>query len=100
MTVYTYTCKVEKDGRDEAMKMFSRKQMGVVYRAMKEGHITIEKSDVSYLYDFADSDFQIFNTSDKELFEKMHYGMKNAVQFIFDGEYESAQVSINNMVMA
>ena len=40
MTVYTYTCKVEKDGRDEAMKMFSRKQMGVVYRAIKkERHI-------------------------------------------------------------
>lgn len=82
------------------MKAYTRKQMGVIYRAMKERRLTIDKADVSYLYDWADSDFQVFNTDDQRLFDVMHYGMKNAVQFVFDGEYESAQVSIENMLAA
>lgn len=82
------------------MKAYTRKQMGVIYRAMKEGKLTIDKADVSYLYDWADRDYQVFNTNDQRQFDAMHYGMKNAVQFVFDGNYESAQVSIDNMLAA
>ena len=82
------------------MKAYTRKQMGVIYRAVKEGKLSIDKADVSYLYDWADKDFQVFNTDDQRLFEKMHYGMKNAIEAVFAGNYESARVSIENMLAA
>lgn len=82
------------------MKAYSRKQMGVVYRAMKEGRIAISKEDVSYLYDWADADFAVNNTNDSRRFDTMRYGMKNAVDAIFAGDYKAAQTSIENMLAA
>ena len=78
-------------------KTYSRKQMGVVYRAMKEGKLTIDKADVSYLYDCCDG-MEVWNTDQQRIAEKLFYGMRNALDSIFSGDYESAQVSINNMV--
>ena len=80
-------------------KTYSKKQMGVVYRAFKEGKINITKEDVSYLYDMADG-MEVWNTNDSKLAGTSYHGMKNAVQFIFDGEYSNAQVSIDNMLTA
>ena len=82
------------------MKAYSKKQMGVVYRAMKEGKLNISKQDVSYLYDWADSDFHVYNTNDSKRFETLRYGMRNAIDAIFAGDYELAQVSIDNMIAA
>lgn len=80
-------------------RTYSRKQMGVVYRAMKEGHLSIDKADVSYLYDMCDG-IQVWNTNDSQLAEKLFNGMRVALDAIFAGEYETAQVSIDNMVAA
>ena len=80
-------------------KTYSRKQMGVVYRAMKEGKLSIDKVDVSYLYDMCDG-IECWNTNDSSRAEKLFYGMRNALDAIFAGDYESAQVSIDNMVAA
>lgn len=78
---------------------YSRKQMGVVYRAMKEGKVTIEKCDVSYLYDMCDG-MEVFNTNDSRTAEALHHGMQVAVEAIFAGDYATAQVSVENMIAA
>ena len=80
-------------------KTYSRKQMGVVYRAMKEGKLTIDKADVSYMYDLCDG-IEVFNTNDSNRAEKLFHGMRVALDAIFAGEYETAQVSIDNMIAA
>ena len=80
-------------------KTYSRKQMGVVYRAMKEGRLSIDKTDVSYLYDMCDG-IEVFNTNDSKRAEKLFYGMRVALDAIFAGDYETAQTSVNNMVAA
>lgn len=75
------------------MKAYSRKQAGVIYRAFKEGNIEMTKSAVSKLYDFADRDFDLH---EMKLAENLHNAVKAAVGFIFENNYKSAQVSINN----
>ena len=99
--VYSYN-RQEGNGRKEPemfAKTYSRKQMGVVYRAMKEGKLSIDKADVSYLYDMADG-MQVWNTNDSSRAEKLHYGMRVALDAIFAGEYKTAQRAIDNMVAA
>ncbi|MBQ9002145.1 MAG: hypothetical protein IJ087_09860 [Eggerthellaceae bacterium] len=73
--------------------------MGVVYRAMKEGKLSIDKADVSYLYDMCDG-IEVWNTNDSNRAEKLFHGMRVALDAIFAGEYESAQIAINNMTAA
>ena len=80
-------------------KTYSRKQMGVVYRAMKEGKLTIDKADVSYLYDMCDG-MQVWNTNDSKTAEKLFHGMRVALDAIFAGEYETAQTAVDNMIAA
>lgn len=80
-------------------KTYSKKQMGVVYRAMKDGKLSIEKADVSYLYDMCDG-MECWNTDDSKRAEKLFHGMRVALDAIFAGEYETAQVAVNNMVAA
>lgn len=80
-------------------KTYSKKQMGVIYRAMKEGKLSIEKSDVSRLYDMCDG-IEVYNTNDSNRAEKLFHGMRVALDAIFAGEYETAQVAVNNMVAA
>lgn len=80
-------------------KTYSKKQMGVVYRAMKEGHLAIDKAAVSYLYDCCDG-IEVFNTNDGAWAEKMFHGMRVALDAIFAGEYATAQTAIDNMLAA
>lgn len=80
-------------------KTYSKKQMGVIYRAVKEGKIELSKRDVSYLYDHADG-MEVSNTNQAERAEKLHYGMSAAIDAIFAGDYEAAIVSIDNMLAA
>lgn len=80
-------------------KTYSRKQMGVIYRAVKEGKIELSKGEISYLYDMADG-MEVWNTDQSRLAETLHHGMSNAIEFIFAGNYDSAKVSISNMLTA
>ena len=80
-------------------KTYSRKQMGVVYRAMKEGKLSIDKADVSYLYDMCDG-IEVWNTDQGRVAEKLFNGMRVALDAIFAGEYETAQRAVDNMVAA
>ena len=80
-------------------KTYSKKQMGVIYRAMKEGKLEISKADVSYLYDCCDG-IEVFNTNDSAWAEKMFYGMRVALDAIFAGEYATAQTAVENMIAA
>ena len=80
-------------------KTYSRKQMGVIYRAVKEGKLELEKWQISYLYDCADG-MEVFNTNDKRIADELYYGMRNAIDFIFEGNYKSAMVSIESMLEA
>lgn len=84
------------------MKTYSRKQMGVIYRAVKEGNLDLTKDQVSFLYDYADrySDDMVTNTDNAKFFDALHYGMRGALDFIFAGDYDHAMVSINNMLNA
>lgn len=78
-------------------RSYSKKQMGVVYRAMKEGHLSISKADVSYLYDMCDG-VEVFNSNDGQRADKLFHGMRAALDAIFAGDYESAQVAVDNMI--
>lgn len=80
-------------------KTYSKKQMGVVYRAVKEGKLDIDKRDISCLYDMADG-MEVSNTNQMALADTLHYGMRNALDAIFAGDYEAAMASIDNMLAA
>ena len=84
---------------NDTAKTYSKKQMGVVYRAYKEGKISMDKLDVTYLYNCADGLF-VSNTNDLQRAETLYYGMRNALDAIFAGDYASAQTAIDNMIAA
>ena len=80
-------------------KTYTRKQMGVIYRAVKEGKLELEKRDISYLYDMADG-IETNNTNELQKADALYYGMRNAIDAIFAGDYEAAMASIDNMLAA
>ena len=84
------------------MRTYTRKQMGVIYRAVKDGKLDLTNEQVSYLYDYADRDADevVCNSNNAKFFDTLHYGMRNAIDFIFAGDYDHAMVSINNMLNA
>lgn len=68
----------------------TRKMMGVIYRAFKEGRLPeVDNEDISTAYDYV-------NKLDNYDFAKNHAdaivtnSLKEAVQAIFDGNYELA----------
>ena len=76
------------------MRKFTRKQAGVIYRAVKTNKITMGREAVSYMYDLVDyyDSERIdwhgdINSAIREL--------KMAVDAIFDGNYEEAQECID-----
>lgn len=77
----------------QMMNNFSRKQAGVIYRAMKEGNLSIDSETVSYMYDLTDGgiDFNGSCNSDIQQF-------RLAVDSIFDGDYDKAQEHVNRIM--
>ena len=67
--------------------------------ADRNGKLTIDKADVSYLYDMCDG-MQVWNTNDSKTAEKLFHGMRVALDAIFAGEYETAQTAVDNMIAA
>ncbi len=76
-------------------KSYSRKQAGVIYRAIKEGKIEMSKDAISAMYDNCDY-IDVYSRLTADLAINGVPAIKNAVTFIFEGNYENAQVSINN----
>ena len=75
---------------------YTRKQAGVIYRAVKEGKIEMEKPAISKLYDWAD-DFGIdYNGSINRIMHEVHI----AIDAIFEGDYEKAQAYVNAFAAA
>lgn len=73
-------------------KTYSRKQANVIYRASKEGHITISKQVMSKIYDMADESCEYFFDG-----YDMHERIPMIVQNIFDGNYKMAQQGIDEI---
>lgn len=80
-------------------RTYSRKQMGVVYRAVKEGNIELTKDAISALYDHA-GDMLVTNNDHIDLLDSLRNGMRAALDAIFGGDYEKAQEKLDAMVEA
>lgn len=75
------------------IKSFSRKQAGVIYANVKRGTIKMAKEAVSEMYDMVGEAF--VSASDASSIENRIAAIKNAVDFIFAGDIESAQASVD-----
>lgn len=70
-------------------RTYTRKQAGVIYSAMKRGDIECPKEVISDMYDMAGS-VEVFNTNSLGEVESFAAGIRNAIDAIFEGNYESA----------
>lgn len=62
---------------------FTRKQAGIIYRAYKCGNVKMTRKQVNFMYDsVGDTDADT-------------YGLKQAVGFIIDGQFDLAQACID-----
>ncbi len=69
---------------------FTRKQAGVIYRAVKEGKIQMSKEDINSMYYWADRECYS-DTADAYHLDEL----KLAIDLIFEGCYEGAQNRID-----
>lgn len=74
------------------VKGISRKQAGVIYANVKRGTIEMSREAISEMYDRFVGEVFVGSSDPTERIA----ALRNAVDFIFAGEYASAQVSINN----
>lgn len=81
------------------MRTYSRKQAGVVYRAIKEGKLEMDKNLISKMYDYVGK-VEVYGTNDLSYKENFACAIQNIVTAIFENNYKSAQASINNLAAA
>ena len=73
----------------------SRKQVGVIYRAFKEGKLAnVDKDDISNVYAYVDR-MNDFDFARREGYELIGY-LKEAVDAIFAGDYEIADSKVRD----
>ena len=72
---------------------FTRKMAGVLYRAVKEGKLQMDRRLVNTMYAYAD----MYTVSEGSEAEK-EKGFKDAVDAVFAGDYEAAQASIDRVL--
>lgn len=72
----------------------TKKQAGVIYRNFKLGNIQATADEMSMMYDFVDGRCSAWSA------EKMYYALKNCIDFILEGNFDSANVSFRNFVNA
>ena len=71
----------------------NRKQVGVIYRAFKEGKLeNVDKEDMSNVYAYLDR-MNDFDFARKEGYEVIGY-LKEAVDAILHGDYETADSKV------
>ncbi len=76
------------------IKTYSRKQAGVIYSAMKRGDIEVDKNVISTMYDLCGS-AEVSNTNDPLFIKIFSAGIKNAVNAIFENDYECASKTLS-----
>ena len=77
------------------MNTYSRKQAGVIYRAVKEGKIELTKDEVSASYDYSGS-VEVFNNTAANHVENIIAAVRGAIDAIFDNDYTLAQNYLTN----
>lgn len=70
---------------------FTKKQVGVVYKAWKQGKVEIEKQTVNKIYDLAENGISGYSRS----CFCMNHAIKKAVSLILKGRYEEAQKQLD-----
>lgn len=78
------------------IRTYSRKQAGVIYSAMKRGDIEVPQSVISEMYDCAGS-VEVFDTNMSAYIENFASGIKNAIDSIFENDYESATKTLASL---
>lgn len=74
------------------IKGISRKQAGVIYANVKRGTIEMSREAISEMYDRFVGKVYVGSSDPTEKIA----ALRNAIDFIFAGQYENAQVSINH----
>lgn len=74
-----------------AYSNFTRKQAGVIYRAIKEGKITLSDAGIKMMYGRADA----YINHDVVLDDVESY-LRYAVDGLFNGNVEEAQENVNH----
>lgn len=73
----------------------SRKQVGVLYRAFKEGKLAdVDQQDMNTVYAYVDK-MQSYDFARKEGMEIIN-NLKEAVEAVFSGDYETANQKLRN----
>lgn len=71
------------------IKTYSRKQAGVIYSAMKRGDIEVAPYVISEMYDMVGR-VEIYTTNESEYVQEFAAGVKLAIDYIFENDYERA----------
>lgn len=71
---------------------FSKKQIGVIYRAAKSGDLKVEKWFMSRMYDLAD----FYGMDSNGSIAKEEQGIKRILEAVFAGNLAEAQERIEN----
>ena len=76
------------------MRTITRKQAGVIYANVKRGAIEMSREAISGMYDMV-GEVYVGCTSTAGAVAEQVAALKNAIDFIFDGDMKSAQSSID-----
>lgn len=71
------------------VKSYSCKQAGVIYRAIKDGKLTMSNDAISDMYDMVGEAF--ITMANRDRVEECIYGVRLAVTAIFDNDYAQAE---------
>lgn len=71
------------------VKSYSRKQAGVIYRAIKDGKLNMSKGAISEMYDMVGEVY--ISMATRDYMEERIYGVRLAVSAIFENDYEQAE---------
>ena len=79
----------------QAIRTYSRKQAGVIYRNVKEGKLEMSKAAISAMYDNCDG-MDVYNNATAD-FAQYGIGMiRKTVDAIFANDFDKAQYEIND----
>lgn len=81
------------------IKSFSRKQAGVIYRAIKNKQIYMSRKGISEMYDMC-GEVYVFNTNDAQRVQNQIAAIRNAVDAIFCGAFDMAEISLEHFCKA
>lgn len=81
------------------IKSFSRKQAGVIYRAIKNKQLFMSREGISEMYDMC-GEVYVSNTNDAQRVQNQIAAIRNAVDAIFCGSFDMAEISLRHFCEA